>query len=138
MGIVREEVDVERHRLGALVIYEVTGDQLDQLETEATGLSDDLTFATAGVSAGIAFLLALLTVDIASDRLFTVFLVLTVAMFLLAAVCGVRWYRSRKKFKGVVARIKGIGPLGQQGKEINPTELAASEPQEPGSQGQPQ
>ena len=118
----KEEISIERHRFEGLILYEVTSDEVDQLERETLSISEDLTFATIGATAAISFLIALLTTDFKSERTFNVFFIVFLLMVALAIYCGAKWYRGRKSFSGVITRIKKrLGPFGEEGKEISPT-----------------
>lgn len=117
----KEEIEIERHSFAGLILYEVTSDELEQLERETLSISEDLTFATVGFTLGISFLITLLTVDALSNKTFTVFVILCVGGFFAAIYCGVRWFSGRRSFRRVITRIKSrVGPLGQEGKEIGP------------------
>jgi hypothetical protein len=125
----REEIVVERHALESLVIYEVSGHELDELERETTSVGEDFSFALSGISIATSLGAVLLTVEIPSNRVFTIFLVIMLLGFIVAFYCGVKWLRGRRAFKGVVQRIKErVGPLGEEGKEINSEELETLPP----------
>jgi hypothetical protein len=125
----KEQIEIERHRFVGLIIYEVTSDEIDQIERETLSISEDLTFSTVSVSVAAAFLLTLLTVDIVSERLFNIFFIVCVAGFVGGAYFGVRWFRGRKSFRGAITRIKKrVGPLGEEGKELRPGEATATAP----------
>src|SRR5665213_1795664 len=83
----KEEIDVERHSFGGLVLYEVTGDEIEQLERETLSIAEDLVFATFGLTLGASFLIALVTVPDLPIKTFLVFLVLCVVGFLVALYC---------------------------------------------------
>lgn len=126
----KEEIDVERHSFGGLVLYEVTSDEIEQIERETLSVAEDLTFAVLGLSVGISFLIALMTVDNLPIKTFTVFLVLCVVGFVVAVYCGVHWFTGKRSFRRVISRVKArVGPLGQQGKELGPNSIPSA-PQE--------
>lgn len=127
----REQIVVERHTFDELVIYEVTGQELDQMEQETLTVGEDFSFALSGLSIGITLGSVLATVPIESNRVFNVFVILMVLGFLVALYCGVRWLKARRKFTGVVTRIRTrLGPLGEEGKEIDPQQLENLPPAE--------
>jgi hypothetical protein len=130
-------IEVERHPYGGLVIYEVSGDELDTLEKETAAISEDLSFALVGLSFGVAFSIALSTTAIPSDRTFSVFVLVTIISYLDAAYFGIRWLRGRSKTTTIVAEIKKrVGPLGEEGKELEPQELASLPTQEASRPGE--
>jgi hypothetical protein len=122
---------VERHALESLVIYEVSEHELEELERETKSVGEDFSFALAGVSIGTSLASVLLTVDIQSNRTFMAFFGVMILGFVVTLYCGVKWLRGRRRFKGVVQRIKSrVGPLGEEGKEIEPEQLETLTPAE--------
>ena len=116
---VKEQVEIERHRLERLICYDVTGDEIDQIERETLSISEDFSFATVGISVGLSFFITLLTVDITERRTFDIFFILCVLGFVASVYFGVRWWRGRGSFRTVIKRVKArVGPLGQEGKEL--------------------
>jgi hypothetical protein len=63
----KEQINVERHSLSSLVIFEVTGEELEQLEAETLSLSEDFSFALAGLTIAVDALRPLMG---ESDNLF--------------------------------------------------------------------
>jgi hypothetical protein len=127
-----DEIAVERHLYRALVLYDVTGDELDQLESERLTLSQDFSFAAVGLSVGVSFLIGITTTTITLDRLFQSFFVVTLVGFVGAAFFGIRWLRGRSKFRSVIQRIRDRAePLGQEGKEVQQGEQGALPKQVP-------
>jgi hypothetical protein len=122
----KEEIIVERHLLDPLVIYEVSGEQLVQMEQETLSVSEDFSFCLAGLSIAVTIAATIFSVPIASERVYNSFLIVMIFGILVTLYCGTKWLRGRKTFKGVVQRIKSrVGPLGEQGKELDETSLAA-------------
>jgi hypothetical protein len=68
-----------------------------------------LNFSIFCISIGMSFLIALLTAAV-SDRIFIVFVILTVAVFLLGSLLFILWYRARRSIAGVVRRIRARIP----------------------------
>jgi hypothetical protein len=121
---IRREFTVERHGVDNLVVYEIFQEDLEQLEHEALTVSEDLTFGVFAVAVAISFSIALATTAIDSLKTFTVFWVVTLVAWIASAFFGIRWHRGRKHFKGVTSKIRARGgPLGQEGKELEPSEL---------------
>ena len=132
----REEIPVERHRYEGLVIYEVTSDEIENIKTETLKIPEDLTFAIAGFSIGVSFLIVLLTVDIVSARIFQVFFILCLLGFIVGIYCGFRWLRGRRTFESTIKRIeRRVGPLGQEGKEKTIGSAGATGPAATGATG---
>lgn len=126
---------VERHALESLVIYEVGEHELEELERETKSVGEDFSFALAGLSIGISLASVLLTVDIQSNRVFMAFFGLMVLGFVVSLYCGIKWFRGGRRFKRVVQRIKSrVGPLGEEGKEIEPEQLEILPPAEANKQ----
>jgi len=137
----REEIEIERHSFASLVLYEVTGEELDALENETSSISDDFSFGSIALTLAVAFTITLTTTKIDSNRVFLSYLTLVIIGYIAALFFGLRWIRGRGSRGGIIKRIKSrVGPLGQEGKEINPKELAALPAQEagPAAGGDPQ
>lgn len=120
----KDQIDVERHRHKGFVIYEVSGDDLDSIESQAGSVGEDFGFATAGSGVFVSMLVTLLTVDIKDTKTFAVFVCVTLVAFFVTAYCGRRWWRQRKNIESIVTRIKQkAGPLGEEGDEISEEDL---------------
>src|ERR1041385_3101951 len=102
----KEQIIVERHSFESLVIYEVTGQELEQMERETLSISEDFSFAVAGLSVAVTVAAALLTVDVASERIYHSFFVTMVLGFLVFLYCGIKWLRGKRSYKSTVQRIK--------------------------------
>lgn len=128
-----DNIPVRRHRLHSVESYDVTGDELDRIENESMQVGEDFAFASNTLTAFVAFLITLLTVEIKSDRTFMVFLAVDIATAILTAYFAVRWLRGRKKGLRIISRIRErqVGPLGSEDKEIKPSQLAQMSAQEP-------
>ena len=121
---IQREFTVERHAVDRLVVYEVFQEDLDQLEREASTVSEDVTFGVFTFATAISFSIALATTTIESIKVFNIFWVVTLVSWLATVFFGVRWYRGRERYKGVISTIKArSGPLGEEGKELQPAEL---------------
>jgi uncharacterized membrane protein YciS (DUF1049 family) len=97
-----------RGRLDSYAIYEITEDELRDLETGSPS-SLYLNFAIFGLSIAMSFFIALVTATV-SDRVFTVFTVLTVVGFLIGACLLILWWRARLSVVDVVRRIRARIP----------------------------
>src|ERR1700761_5382364 len=80
-----------RGRVDSFALYEITDEELSVLEAGSPS-SLQLNFSIFCISMGTSFLLALLTSTV-SDRVFTVFVILTVAGFLLGSLLFILWFR---------------------------------------------
>jgi hypothetical protein len=119
MERVKREFVVERHAVTSVVIYEVTGEDLEQLEKETLTVGEDFSFALAASAVAISFTITLSTVTIAAGKTYDVFWIVMLGSYVAATFFGVRWFNGRKQFKGVVKKIRERGgPLGEEGKEV--------------------
>jgi hypothetical protein len=73
----QEPILVERHPYSGLILYEISGDDLDLLEREGLSVGEDFSFALFGMSIAVSFTITLLSTKIASDRLYQSFFVVT-------------------------------------------------------------
>ena len=113
------EFVVERHAVTRVVIYEVTCEDLEQLEKETLTVGEDFSFALATLSVAIAFTVTLATVSIPAGKTNDVFWIVMLGGYLAGLYFGVRWYRGRRQFKSVCRKIRERGgPLGEEGKEV--------------------
>jgi hypothetical protein len=123
-GRITREISVESHQITGLVIYEVSIDDLNQLEAETLAISEDFSFAVFCITAAFSFTATLATVDIPPGKIYQVFWVIIIVGYLAGAFFGVRWFRARGTFKRIIKRIKERpGPLGEEGQEIDAEEL---------------
>jgi hypothetical protein len=74
----------------------------------------------------IAFLIAIKTTKVESDRTFIVFVVLVIFGFGLGVVFGIRWYRNRGSLDDIFRRIEArqIGPAGDEEHQLKPSQVA--------------
>jgi hypothetical protein len=127
----KEQIIVERHRFDPLVIFEITAQELDQMERETLSVSEDFSFAVAGLSIAITLASVIFTVKIDSERIYETFFIVMTLGFVVAFYCGIKWFRGRKTFKGAVQKIRSrVGPLGEEGKEIDVEQLDSLPPAE--------
>jgi hypothetical protein len=124
VGKIRREISVESHPYTGLVLYEVSLDDLNQLEADTLTVGEDFSFALFAVTAAISFSVTLLTVDIPAGKLYEAFGMVTMLGYVGFVYFGIRWFRSRRRFNSTIRRIKErSGPLGEEGTEIDPQEL---------------
>jgi hypothetical protein len=120
-----ERIPVRRHRLRAVHSYDVTGDELDQIEADTTEVGLDFSVATNALTVAISFAVVLMTVQIHNDRVWTAFLVLAIVGTVIAGYCGTRWAISRTKGLSIIDRIRQRqeAPLGNNDQELAPGDV---------------
>ena len=100
--------------LGELTIYHITEQELDQLES---GTPDSIYFSSgiALLSTGFSFLIALLTAGIQSQRLFDVFLIVTLVGVIGGFLLLLVWFKSRRSTSRITQLIRNRKlPEGEQ------------------------
>lgn len=100
-----EQIRVNRGRMDSITVYDVTDQELRELERGGDG-GLYLNFALSLASIAISFLIALATTTISSDRQFTVFVVIAIVSLVAAAVLLVVWWNCRKSVRQLVTAIK--------------------------------
>ena len=128
-----ENIPAKRHRLAHVDIFEVTGDELDNIEREAANIGTDLQFSLVLLPIAVSFTLTLVLTTIASPRVYSSFFIITLLTYVLGIYFGIRWFRQRGSFKKLLQKIRdrSVGPIGQEGKELNAAELAELPSTEP-------
>lgn len=101
-----------RGQVDSLSLFEITDYELEMLEQGAPN-SMHLNFAVFFISIAVSFLITLLTVEIGSIRVFTIFTLLTIVGFSVGIVLLILWYRTRAKSVDVIKKIKARVPLTQ-------------------------
>jgi len=108
---------VARKRIGIvdeLTIYEITDSELEDL-ARGVGQSLSLNFCIFFLSISVGFLVPLLTVNISSVYVFTVFVVIVVVGISLGSVFLVLWLVKRRSVSDLVRRIRSrLPPEGTQ------------------------
>jgi hypothetical protein len=102
---VEDQIKITRGRVVSISVYEVTERELSILENGPPS-SLYLNLAISLLSLAISFLIALLTTTIASDRTFTIFVVITTISFVSGIVLLVIWYISHQSISETILRIK--------------------------------
>lgn len=118
-----EDVKIKRGKVDSLSLYEVTESELGDLET---GGQDNLflNFAILLLTAAIAFLISLLTVEMPSTQVFCIFVIITVIGFIGGAILMLLWNRSRKSKKAIIQGIKDRMPK-ENGTDLNAEQIDA-------------
>jgi hypothetical protein len=73
MEKITREFVVERHAVTSVVLYEVTGEDLELLEQETIAVGEDFSFALASLSVALSFTITLRTVAIPAGKTYEVF-----------------------------------------------------------------
>jgi hypothetical protein len=134
MSLQPDQIQARRHRLQHVEIYEVAADELDRIEQESTNVGTDLQFATFWFPIGITLTIVLATTPIPSQGFHTGFMVGCFMGYGFGLYFAVRWWKQRSGLKKLVARIRErqVGPLGEEGEELRPSELASLPAQQVG------
>jgi hypothetical protein len=103
-------VEIRRGSYKELTLYDVEESELELL---AQGSPDSLylNFAIFLLSAAVSFLTSLLTAAL-SDRIFTVFLVITCLGFIVGIFLLVIWLKKRRSISSLVQKIRDRLPEG--------------------------
>lgn len=103
-------VEIRRGSYKELTLYDVEESELELL---AQGSPDSLylNFAIFLLSAAVSFLTALLTA-VLSDRIFTVFVVITCLGFIVGALLLVIWLKKRRSISALIRKIRDRLPEG--------------------------
>jgi hypothetical protein len=125
MSIDNDQILAKRHRLQHVDLYDVSGDELDNLEQLGASVGTDLQFCTFWFPIGITANLTLLAINIPSAHVYETYMVATFVGYGFGVFFLVRWFRMRGQFKRCIAKIRQrqIGPVGEEGKELKPSEL---------------
>ena len=101
---------IVRGQVDSLSLFEITDYELELLEQGAPN-AIYLNFAIFFISIAVSFLTALLTVEIKSQNIFTVFVVLTVVGFSVGGVLIILWFKTRTRISILVSKIKARVPM---------------------------
>lgn len=105
---------IRRGRLKALRIYEISESELEALE-RGSPESIFLNLAIAVLSVAISVTASLATATFGNDRVFFVFVIITVVGYLAGITFAMLWFNSRRSIKNVSAEIRSrIPPDGVQ------------------------
>ena len=132
-----EQIEVRRHRLPRLDICDVTMDELDSIERTGSNVGLDFNVSLFSLGVSLSFLVALLNTKIESKRTFDTFVVFCVVGGALFIIFGIKWFLNRSEFSRLIQRIRDrqIGPVGEEGKELKPSELANLPGTQPNTEG---
>jgi hypothetical protein len=120
-----DRIPVRRHQIAKLDVYEVSSEELDQLERAGLRGAESFGFLVFGFSVGISLTVTLTTTDINSDRLFQGFLIVTIIAYLVGVFSGIRWSLERRSSKALAQRIRSrVGPIGDDEAGVEPSGIA--------------
>ena len=91
--------------LGALTVFPVTADELEELK-RGSPASMFFNFAIFSFSTAISFSVSLATTKIESTKIFCVFVIVTVVGYLASAVLCALWFSHRRSAGSVIERIE--------------------------------
>ena len=101
----QNELIIVRGRVDSLSLYEITDHELDVLEKGSPG-SLHLNFGIFLLSVGLSFFITLLSTDIQSVKIFTVFVVLSSVGILGGTFLMFLWHKMKSEVTDVVGKIK--------------------------------
>jgi len=118
-------IRAKRYSVREVQTYEVLVTDFDNIESEATNVGTDLTFAVACISVAITIALTLLSVPIPSGTVFTIFSAFLAVCAILGLNFAVKAYRQRGRLKKLMQKIREYQtlPLGEKGGELGAAEL---------------
>lgn len=105
--------------IGLLKLHQISDDELTRLE-RGSGHSLFLNLGIGVISIAVAFLVSLLTTQIASDRVFTVFIIITVVGFLSGAAFLIMWWCTRQPISKLVQQIRDRLPPEGEAQQLSP------------------
>ena len=120
-----EHIPIRRHRLPDLEVCDITLDELEAIEQQGSDVGLDFQISEFCLTIAASFLAALLTVNIDSIKIFTVFVVIVVTGIIVGVAFLIKWYRYRKSFHNLVQKVRDrqVGTIGQEGKELTASDL---------------
>lgn len=133
-----EQIPIKRHRLEQVETFEVSGDELERIEREASSVGTYLQYALFWLPVGISLTATLSLTTISSNRVYISFFVVMVMSYAFGLFFLVRWYQTRDVFKELIRKIRDrqVGPVGEEGKELKPADLAELPSTEPPKENQ--
>lgn len=122
-------IPVRRHGIAHVEMYDVTADELDRIERESSDVGLDFQISLFCLTLGCSFLIALIFSPPPTNAIktFIVFVILTSIGFLMGFIFFIKWFRGRRTFSSTLQKIRErqIGPVGEKGRELQPSELQA-------------
>lgn len=131
-------IPIRRHGLSHVETYEITADELKRIEQEGSDVGFDFQIGQFCLTLAASFLIGLILSPPPDDhpKTFVVFTVLVVVGFLMGIIFGIKWFVSRRSFSFTIREIRErqVGPIGEEGRELKPSELDQIPSTEPGGQ----
>lgn len=106
-------------RIGELKVHQVSDEELTRLE-QGSSQSLFLNFGIGALSVAASFLIALLTTQIASTRVFDVFVIITGLCFLAGIVLLILWFCTRQPISNLVREIRNRMPPKGEAQVLGP------------------
>ena len=106
-------------KIGVLKVHQISDDELSRLE-HGSGQSLFLNFAIAVLSVAISFLISLLTTTFNSDKLFYIFVIITVIGFLAGIILIILWWYTRQPISKLVQEIRNRMPPDGEAQQLPP------------------
>ena len=121
-----DKITAWRHRIPGVHVIEILSSDLDSIEKESLDVGQDFQFGSISFSVFVTLFLTLLLTDIPSPRRYACFFTSTIAAAVFTAYFFKKYFSKRKNFKSAVQTIRDrqVGPLGEEGRELLPTEVA--------------
>jgi hypothetical protein len=94
MTFEQDQIPAKRHRLKHLDLYDVSGDELDNLEQLGATVGTDLQFCTFWFPIGISASLTLIAISITNPHVYLAYLVAMFVGYGFGVFFGVRWWTS--------------------------------------------
>ena len=104
-----DSVKIRRGKVDSLSLYEVTESELQDLESGGPA-SLFLNFAIFLLSSAVSFFASLMSTDIKSMKIFTVFVLITIIGFVGGCILLLIWNKSRQSTIQIIQKIKGRMP----------------------------
>jgi len=131
----QELIQLRRHAISLIETYDVTEQELRNIEMESTDLGQDFQFGTNALAIAVSFFIALALTRIESPKVYACFFAVVLTMAVFATYFGIRWWRKKATLQSTIRIIRDrqVGPVGEQGHEIPQSELEQlpSEPEHP-------
>lgn len=96
-------------KIGVLKVHQITDEELNKME-QGSSHSILLNIGISVISIAISFLISLLTTKIESDRLFIVFVLITISFFLAGIILVIIWWIQREPLKRLIQEIRNRMP----------------------------